>query len=82
MTQGTRQEAAGLVLNHQPNTRREDFDRLRAILCNCIHHGPDSQNRTGETHFKEHLQGQIAYHARIHPGRGIKVLRLFEQIAW
>jgi hypothetical protein len=82
MTQGTRQEAAGLVLNHQPNTRREDFDRLRAILCNCIHHGPDSQKSTGETHFKEHLQGQIAYHARIHPGRGIKLQRLFEQIAW
>ena len=82
MPQGTRQEAAGLVLNRHPNTRRTEFDRLRAILFNCIRYGPDGQNRNGAVHFKAHLEGQIAYQTRINPQRGSKLRRLFEQIVW
>ena len=82
MTKGTRQEVAGLVLNQRPNLRRDDYDRLRAILFNCIRSGPESQNHAGRENFPAHLAGRIAYHAAINPGRGAKLMRLFEQIAW
>jgi RNA-directed DNA polymerase len=40
-----RQSLAGLVVNQHLNIPRRDFDQLKAILTNCISHGPDSQNR-------------------------------------
>ncbi len=82
MSQAARQEACGLVLNQRPNLRRDDYDRLRAILFNCIRHGPKRQNRSGRAHFQAHLQGLIAYQAAINPSRGAKLMRLFERIEW
>ncbi len=82
MTKGTRQEVAGLVLNQRPNLRRDDYDRLRAVLFNCIRYGPESQNFAGRENFQAHLAGRIAYHAAVNPSRGAKLRQLFEQIAW
>jgi hypothetical protein len=82
MRQGVRQQAAGVVLNLHPNVPRPDFDQLKAILHNCVRHGPSLQNRAGVADFRAHLAGRIAYVARINPRRGERLRRVFDQIVW
>lgn len=82
MTQGRRQELAGVVVNLRPNLRRADYDRLKAIVTNCLRHGPDSQNRGNSPHFRNVLRGQIAALSAIHPPRGRKMAALFDRIVW
>jgi RNA-directed DNA polymerase len=82
MRQGVRQQVAGIVLNARPNLPREDFDRLKAILTNCVRHGPESQNRDGHADFRAFLAGRISYVTMIHPARGRRLRDLFERIAW
>lgn len=77
-----RQYVTGVVVNDKVNCKRSDFDRLKAILHNCIHSGPDSQNRENHPYFREHLRGRIAHIKQLNPNRGLKLLRLFEQINW
>jgi hypothetical protein len=82
MRQGVRQQLAGVVLNVHPNVRRDEYDRLKAILCNCARHGPASQNRDGHADFRAHLLGRIAHVAQINPNRARKLRALFERISW
>jgi RNA-directed DNA polymerase len=82
MRQGVRQQLAGVVVNTRTNIRREDYDRLKAILTNCIRHGPASQNRDGHSDFQGHLAGRIAYVAMLNPERGRRLRGLFDRIAW
>ena len=77
-----RQALVGLVVNRKPNVRREDFDRLKAVLHQCVVRGPESQNREGVPSFKAHLQGRIAHLAHVHPVRGEKLHAMFERIEW
>ena len=77
-----RQTVAGVVVNEHPNISRQDFDRLKAILFNCVRFGADSQNRDRHDHFKEHLRGKIAQISQINPARGDKLSALFAQIRW
>jgi hypothetical protein len=82
MRQGVRQQVAGVVLNARPNLRRDEFDRLKAILTNCRRHGPEGQNRDGRADFRAYLAGKIAYFAMIHPERGRRLRALFDRICW
>jgi hypothetical protein len=82
MRQGVRQQLAGVVVNERPNVKRADFDTLKAILCNCVRHGAATQNRDGRPDFRAYLLGRIAYVGLIHPARGAKLRRLFEQVRW
>jgi hypothetical protein len=82
MRQGVRQHLAGVVINERPNIVRADFDRLKAILTNCIRHGPQSQNREAHPAFQSHLQGRIAFAEQVNPPKGAKLRKLFEQINW
>jgi retron-type reverse transcriptase len=82
MRRGVRQGLAGLVVNERLNIRRDDFDRLRAILTNCVRLGPESQNRDGVDDFRASLQGKISYVAMIHEAKGEKLRRLFDAIKW
>lgn len=82
MRQGQKQHAAGLVLNEKPNIDRRDFDRLKAILTNCVRHGPSAQNREKHPEFAAHLEGQISWVRFIHPEKGAKLRALFERIDW
>jgi hypothetical protein len=82
MRQGVRQQAAGVVLNDHPNVPRAEYDRLKAILHNCLRHGPSNQNRAGVADFRAHLAGRVAYVARLNPRRGERLKRLLDQIAW
>jgi RNA-directed DNA polymerase len=82
MRQGVRQRAAGIVINQKINVARDDFDHLKAILHNCVRHGPRAQNRAGVADFRAHLAGKVAHARRLNSERGEKLMRLFNRIAW
>ena len=77
-----RQTVTGVVVNEKPNVSRVDFDRLKAILTNCLRHGPLMQNRNHVDDFYHHLQGRIAHVAMLNPSRGQKLNELFLRIDW
>ena len=70
MRQGVRRTTAGVVINQKINMPRDDYDRLKAILCNCVKRGPAEQNRSGVADFRAHLAGRVAHAARLNPQRG------------
>ena len=82
MRQGVRQQAAGVVINQTINIQRDDYDRLKAILCNCVNRGPSEQNRSNVADLRAHLSGRVAHAARLNPQHGERLIRLFERIAW
>jgi RNA-directed DNA polymerase len=79
---GQRQQVTGIVVNSRLNVRRDDYDRLKAILKNCIQYGPTSQNRDRHPEFASHLRGRIAFVSSLNSQRGAKLLALFDQIDW
>jgi len=82
MPKSKRQRAAGLVFNEKPNVSRPEFDRLKAILSNCVRHDWESQNRESHPEFREHLLGRIQWVASSNPARGGKLRSIFEQVKW
>ena len=82
MRQGVRQHLAGVVLNRHVNIIRADFDRLKAILTNCVRHGPAGQNREALGNFRSHLEGRLAFIDMINPAKGRRLRAIFEQIRW
>ena len=81
-TQAQCQRLAGIVVNEKPNLRRRDYERLKAILYNCIRFGPESQNRHGLVDYKSHLAGKVAYVAWLNPSRGNRLRALWRRIQW
>ena len=82
MREGTRQQLTGIVVNAHPNIAREEYDRLKAVLTNCMRHGPASQNRQNHPNFQSYLAGRISYVAMVNSDRAAKLQRLFENIVW
>jgi hypothetical protein len=82
MKRSQRQELAGIVVNAGTNIRRDDYDLLRAILANCVRHGPSSQNRDGVPDFRAHLAGRVGWVAHVSPQKGVVLERLYERIVW
>jgi retron-type reverse transcriptase len=77
-----RQRLAGVVVNEKANYARADWDRLKAVLYNCVKHGPESQNRNNHPDFKAHLKGCVAHVSWLNPSRGEKLQALLKQIVW
>lgn len=82
MRASARQRLAGVIVNDHPNVPRADFDRLKAVLCNCVRHGPQSQNREHRPSFRAHLAGSIAYVGMLNAARGRRLRALFDRIVW
>jgi hypothetical protein len=82
MRQGVRQYLAGVVANQRLNVPRPDYDRLKAILTNCVRSGPESQNREGHSDFRAHLRGHVSFVEMVNPTRGARLRKLFDQIEW
>jgi hypothetical protein len=82
MRQGVRQHLAGLVANDHVNIMRADFDRLKAILTNCLRLGPSSQNRDGHPRFRAHLEGRVAFVEMINPVKGQRLRKILAGINW
>ncbi len=72
----------GVVVNEKPNVRRKVYDRLKAVLTNCVRHGPSTQNRGKHPRFAAHLRGRIAHVAHLNPARGAKLLAIYDRIDW
>lgn len=82
MRHGMRQRLAGVVINQHVNVLRADFDRLKGMLTNCAHYGPESQNREKHSAFRMHLEGKVAYVEMINPQKGARLRKIFEKIEW
>ncbi len=82
MRQGVRQSLAGMVINERMNLVRGEFDRLKAILTNCVRHGPESQNREGHAYFRLHLEGRVGFVEMVNQAKGMRLRKIFEQIKW
>lgn len=82
MHKSDRQVLTGIVVNEKMNINRAEYDRLKAILYNCIQFSPESQNRAQHRNFREHLQGRVNYIAHLNPARGRKLEALFNCIKW
>jgi hypothetical protein len=82
MRQGVRQHLAGLVTNERANVPRDEYDRLKATLTNCVRLGPEGQNREGHPAFREHLLGRIGFVEGVNPARGRRLREMFARIEW
>ena len=67
MRRSVAQRAVGLVLNSHLNVSRDSFDRLKAILHNCVVHGPDGQNRDGVADFSPGRPDRACGDDKSHP---------------
>jgi len=82
MTRAERQHVCGIVVNDHPNVTRGEYDALRATLNNVARNGPAAENRAHVADFRAHLLGRITWVESLNPGRGAKLRRRFEDIAW
>ncbi len=82
MCQSVRQQIVGMVVNQRLNVRREDYDRLKATLTNCIRYGARSQNRQGLVEFRSHLEGRVSFVELVNPARGRRLRELLRQVQW
>ncbi len=82
MRQGVRQHLVGLVANQKVNVIRSDFDRLKAILNNCVHLGPQGQNREAHPNFRMHIEGRVRFVEQINPQKGQRLRTIFDKIQW
>jgi hypothetical protein len=82
MRQGVRQYLAGIVINERLNVVRADFDKLKAILTNCVRYGSENQNRDGHLSFRLHLDGRVGFVEMVNPAKGARLRRIFERIQW
>jgi len=76
-----RQQLLGAVVNDHPTIPRRDRDNLRALLHNCIVHGPASQAR-GRDNFGTQLLGRIAAIGALDPPLGAWLRAQFDRIDW
>jgi hypothetical protein len=82
MKQSQRQELAGVVVNAGPAIARHTIDQLRAILTNCVRHGPETQNRAKVPDFRAHLRGRVAWVEHVSPQKGARLCEIFQRIRW
>ena len=82
MFNSQRQLATGLVINEKPNCPRKQYEQLKAILHNCILHGPETQNRDNHSNFQAHLKGRVEWIAYLNQNRGQKLRQQFQRIEW
>ena len=82
LTAGRRQSVCNVVVNHHANLPRDEFDRLKAVLHQCATQGPAAQNREGRPHWREYLQGRVAWATQLNPAKAQRLKRLLDQIDW
>jgi RNA-directed DNA polymerase len=82
LTSARRQAVCSIVVNQHPNLPRPEFDRLKAILHQCVAQGPASQNREGRPHWREYLHGRVAWATQLNPSKAQRLKRLLDQIDW
>lgn len=81
MRPGQRQQVTGVVVNEKVNIRREEFDRLKAILHNAGKAGLAAQNREGRPDFRAYLSGRIAHVGHLNAAKGERLRRMLAEVA-
>ena len=76
------QKVTGVVVNSRVNVDRDEFDRLKALLHNCLHRGVSSQNHEQRADFAQHVLGRIGHIKHLNPVRGEKLLEMFRRVDW
>ncbi len=76
-----KQRLTGIVVNDKINIDRKQFDILKATLINCVRHGLHSQNRNNHPDFSAHLFGKIQYVKSVNNAKGLKLERIYRDIA-
>lgn len=71
----------GAVVNERPTLPREERDRLRAIVHNCLVYGAAGQAH-GRPRFRDELRGRIAAANSLDPMFGARLLEQFSRIDW
>lgn len=79
---GRRQSVCHVVVNDRPNLPRDEFDRLKAILHQCVRDGPATQNREQRPDWRAHLRGRVAWATQLNPAKGARLAQLFDRIDW
>lgn len=82
LPQHRRQTVCGVVVNQRPNLRRDELDRLKAVLHACVRDGPQAHNRDGHADWRGHLQGRVAWVRQLNPARGQRLQALLARIDW
>jgi hypothetical protein len=76
------QKVTGVVVNTRVNVDRDEFDRVKALLHNCIHRGVSTQNHDQRPDFAQHVLGRIGHIKHLNPVRGEKLLEMFRRVDW
>ena len=82
MPASRRQHFCGITVNAHPNLDRQEYDRLKATLHNCIRNGPAAENRAGHPDFRRHLEGRVSHAVHLNPQRGHRLQELLAKILW
>jgi len=82
LSAGGRQSVCGVVVNARPNLPRAEFDRLKALLHQCVLHGPASQNREQHADWPAHLRGRVAWAAQLNPAKALRLQALLARVDW
>ncbi len=77
-----RQVVTGIVVNERTNGTRAEVERVKAVLHNCVVHGPAGENRDGHGDFRARLLGRIAWLEALNPDRGARLRADFARIRW
>lgn len=77
-----RQLVTGVVVNQRTNLDRPEFDRIKAVLHDCVVNGPEVANRLRHSDFQAHLRGRISWVTSLNADRGGALLGTFETIRW
>lgn len=75
-----RQKVTGVVVNQGANIDRRYYDRVKAILTNCIRYGVEGQNIEQHDNLQAYLLGRITFVNSLNKNRGQKLLSLYRQI--
>jgi hypothetical protein len=82
MTRARAQTICGMVVNEHANLRREDFDRLRAVLHRSALDGPAATADRPLPEWRRHLLGRIAWAEQLNPAKCRRLRALWDRIVW
>ena len=82
MTRATAQAVCGVVVNEGTNLRRQEFDRLRAILHRCATQGPRTQTELPLPMWRDHLHGRVTWAEQLNPAKARRLRALWNRIDW
>lgn len=80
--QGRRQSLCNITVNEKVNVSRVEYEKLKAIIHNCVIHGAESQNRDNHPYFKLSLLGKIYHLKMVNFEKGKRLLDEFNEIEW